>query len=57
VLYGMPFSVILGCPGLCLIAWQICLHGQEVVLECYGVEDGPSLSYVVFVEGKKCEIF
>ena len=26
-------------------------------LEHYGVEDGLSLSYVVIVEGKKCEIF
>ena len=32
VLYGMPFSVILGCLGLCLIARQIWLHGREVVL-------------------------
>jgi hypothetical protein len=26
-------------------------------LECYGVEDGLSLSFVVFVEGEKCKMF
>ena len=25
--------------------------------ECYSVEDGPSLPFVVFVEGEKCELF
>ena len=32
--YGMSFSAILDCIGLCLIGWRICLPvgGQEVVL-------------------------
>jgi hypothetical protein len=49
------FSVDLGCLELCLIMWLTCLHvgGRMSFLECYGVEDDPSLSYVVFVKGKK----
>jgi hypothetical protein len=32
--YGMPFSVTLGCPRLCLIVWLICLNvgGWVVIL-------------------------
>ena len=32
--YGRPFSIALGCLGLCLIVWQTCLPvgGREVIL-------------------------
>ena len=48
-------SVVLGYLELCLTMWLTCLHvgGRMSFLECYGVEDDPSLSYVVFVKGKK----
>jgi hypothetical protein len=57
VLYGMLFSVTVGCLGLCLIAWRICLPvgGRVVVLEMLLCGKGPPLPCVVCIEGKKCE--
>jgi hypothetical protein len=52
VLYGMPFSVALGCLGSCLIVWWICLPSGGRVVILIVLENGPPLSYVVPMEGK-----
>ena len=43
--YGMPFSVALDCPRLCLIMWRICLHAGGQVVVCYCMENGSPLPY------------
>jgi hypothetical protein len=49
------FSVVLGCPGLCLDILLICTTVGVLwqVKECCGVENGVYVLLLVFVEGNE----
>jgi hypothetical protein len=49
------FSVVLGCPGLCLDILLICMTVGVLwqVKECCGVENGAYVLLLVFVEGNE----
>jgi hypothetical protein len=53
VLYGMLSSFTLGCHGLCLIKWLICLlpSGPVVILVVLSCGDNVFLPYAVLMEG------
>jgi len=54
-LFGVFFSIALGCPGLCLGVSLICMivGGPLVGQERCGVENGAYMPLSVFGEGKE----
>jgi hypothetical protein len=56
--YGMLSLVGLGCIGLCLAGWRICMlvGRRKGALRVRFVEDDSFMSYVVFMEQKKCKM-